>query len=142
MMTMIDLREATKSIDKNARILDLKRKLVEQLAANAAGSGVQVSWVEHVSDLRRLHKESSVTAILIMEAVARQAPDLVVVSPGELARLTEALNRHQKAAAKAKEFLSNRDAKAQHNSRGKEAAREIEEFLENEGRRERRHVPN
>lgn len=137
----MDVQEAAKVVDRNARVLLLKSQLFEQLMACVDDDPGHESLAEHAAGLRDRLKESQITNILIQEEFAK-APELFDAYPGKCAKLLQVLNFHQTAATAVREALRKYGEKERQNSRGDEAAREIEEFLIKVGRRDPREPPN
>lgn len=145
---MMDVKEATKVVDRNARTLLLKAQIFERLVAYADGGhgGVGLeSLSKHAAELSDQLKKSLMTNILIEEEFESTAPKLFDACLNRCVELLTVLNLHQTSATAAREALRKYGEKERQNSQNSGAERqnsgnstvvnEIDEFLKKAGRR-------
>ncbi|MDB5607440.1 MAG: hypothetical protein JWP25_4340 [Bradyrhizobium sp.] len=101
-MQMIDLREATKTLDAYSTSIIGKSRFYDQTLKFGAPEEIEKITEGMIAELKAETKEAMIILMMVMEEVIRHSTQLVAAFPDELAEWYEAINRSRAATNEAK----------------------------------------
>jgi hypothetical protein len=100
-MQIIDLREATKTLDAYSTLIAGKSRFYDQTLKFGAPEEIEKITEGMVAELKAEANEAMIILIMVMEEVIRHSTQLVAAFPDELAEWYEAINRSRAATIEA-----------------------------------------
>jgi hypothetical protein len=131
---MMDLREATKTLDAYSTLILSKTSFCDKLLNPQTPEEKDVIE-KMIAALKVETKEAMVILTLVLEEVIRHHKQLVIGFTGELTDLMEAVNRSQAATTEARKATRAHEEKSQTKEpKESPSAKAIREFRANRGR--------
>ena len=132
-MQMMDLREATKTLDAYSTLIAGKSRFYDQILKLEVPEETKKITAEMIAKLKDENKEAAVILKIVVEEIKRHSKQLVAGFTDELTECLEAINRSHAATAEALQVVRAHETNPKRKDRKKaKVERRSENFLQAE----------